>query len=107
MNFPKRAAIISQRGSTGINLHDERKKKNSTQRVQVCVQCPWIAENGLQQFGRTNRANQRTSPKFVLLITDVKGEARFYSSFLERIQQLVSFLSFCFAPMDGFLFSTN
>lgn len=94
MNVPKRAAIISQAGSTGINLHDERGKQNSTQRVQVCVQCPWVAEDGLQQFGRTNRGNQRTSPKFVLLITSVKGELRFYSSFLERVQKLVSLVSY-------------
>lgn len=90
MGAKKTAAVISQCGSTGINLHDKPRTENKTQRVQVCVQCSWTAETMLQQFGRTNRVDQRTSPKFVLMITDVKGEMRFYSSFLERLQKLVA-----------------
>src|SRR5665811_1232639 len=89
VNGTRRAAIISQKGSTGISLHADRTFSNQTQRVQVCIQIPWVPENCIQQLGRTNRSNQIIPPIYIIVATDIPGELRFTTIFLERMRKMV------------------
>lgn len=86
----KQIAIISDASSTGFCLHDDGKKCSSRQRVHITIELPWSAEKTIQQLGRTNRTNQLTKPKYILVTTPICGETRFASGVTKKLEQLVN-----------------
>ena len=84
----KKVAIISDAASIGISLHCSRDVRNQDPRYHILLEFPWSAERAIQQFGRTNRTNQRTPPVYLLLTTSVEGERRFSCSLAARVKQM-------------------
>jgi len=91
---------VSQKGSTGISLHADSSRflgqvdENGCpikprQRVHAILQIPWVAENAMQQIGRTNRSGQSSAPIYLIVSSKVPGEHRFVQSFLERLSKMV------------------
>jgi len=85
----KNTIIISQRGGMGLSLHADSNIPNIKKRVHVILQFPWVPQQALQQIGRTNRANQKYSPVYVLVTTDIPGELRFFQTYYERLNKMV------------------
>jgi hypothetical protein len=83
----KRLVVISQSGSSGISLHDSR-LAHPGRRLQIFLEMPWNATTLVQQCGRVHRSDQRTTPKIVVLSTDVPGEVRFTATLQRRLQML-------------------
>lgn len=88
MDDRKRILIFSDAGGTGSSYHADRRAKNQRKRVHYLVQAGWRADNAVQGFGRSHRANQVQPPHYVLVSTDLKGHRRFISSVARRLDQL-------------------
>jgi len=86
----KNTIIISQRGGIGLSLHSDADIPNVKKRVHVIMELPWIPELAKQQLGRTHRTNQRYPPHYVLVSTDIPGELRFFQTYYERLNKMVS-----------------
>lgn len=80
----KRVALLTRAGSTGISLHDE----DGRRRINIVLQLPWSSEEFLQQAGRCHRTNQKSVPAYVVLTTDVPGEARLTHCVAARLESL-------------------
>jgi len=84
----KRVLIFSSAGGTGLSYHADLTAKNQEKRIHFLVQPGWRADVAVQGFGRTHRTNQRQAPHYLLVTTDLKGQARFISSIARRLDQL-------------------
>jgi len=108
-NGTKKVAIISVKGSTGISLHADAKYIRYSQlgrtaspafsplpRLHILFQTTWNPEHGMQQLGRSCRANQISVPKYFICSTNIPGEKRFQQSFISRVAKLVNLLYYLY-----------
>ena len=69
-------------------MHSDKRVANDRRRVHLTVQLPWSADKAVQQLGRSHRSNQRSPPKFKLIISEIGAEWRFSSAVASRLDQL-------------------
>lgn len=101
----KRIAVFSEAGGTGFSLHSDLNAKNQQQRYQYVLQPGWKADSALQGMGRSHRSNQKSTPKYVLMTTDLPGQKRFVSTIAKRLEQLGALTSGERKASSGGLFS--
>ncbi len=87
-NGAKRILIFSGAGATGKSYHADKNAKNQTKRNHYLFQPGWNAIEATQGLGRTHRNNQVSTPKFILVTTDLKGQKRFVSTIARRLNQM-------------------
>lgn len=76
--------VISQAGTTGINLHDI----GSGRRRLIMADYQWRADMFKQTLGRVDRSGQRSSPVVDMLHTGSAGERKFIAAIANRMQAL-------------------
>ena len=84
----KKYAIITGAASAGISLHAERGCKNQRRRMMLVTELTWAADSTMQQFGRTHRSNQSSTPLYEIVVSSLGGESRFIGSITSRLQSL-------------------
>ena len=77
-------AILSPACAVGISLHDQ----TGRQRVHFFIELPYAADQAVQGMGRSHRSNQRTTPHYVIAVSDLLAETRFVSSLAYRVDRL-------------------
>ena len=88
MDGKKKILIFSDAGGTGKSYHASNDVKNQRHRVHYLLQAGWEAKKAVQGFGRTHRTNEASSPTYVLVSTNLKGQKRFISTIARRLDQL-------------------
>ena len=81
----KRIAIMSEVASTGDSFHASRTVRNRQRRLHIAAELKWSADKQVQDFGRTHRTGQVAPPIYLLVFTELGGEARFSSSIARRL----------------------
>jgi len=84
----KRIIIFSEAGGTGSSYHADRGIKNQRPRRHYLVEPGWRAELAIQGLGRSHRSNQAQAPTFLPVTTNVKGQVRFTSTIVRRLDAL-------------------
>jgi hypothetical protein len=84
----KQVLVFSGKGATGRSFHADKRFKNQRPRKHYLIQPGWRADKALQGLGRTHRSNEVSAPEFILVTTNLKGQARFLSSIARRLDQL-------------------
>ena len=90
MRFQKgaaRIAVISNAASTGISLHNTTGGPDR-RRKQLMLELPWDAQTGMQQLGRTHRADQHNAPIYELVASNLDAEKRFAATIARRAADL-------------------
>ena len=87
-NDAKRILIFSEAGGTGRSYHADLGAVNQRRRIHYLLEAGWKADAAIQGFGRTNRTNQKQSPLFRPVSTDVKAQKRFISTIARRLDSL-------------------
>ncbi len=90
MDDKRSILMFSDVGSTGESFHADKDVKNQRKRVHYVVQPGWRADNAIQGLGRSHRSNQKQAPEYVLAMTDLPAQKRFFSSIARRLDQLGS-----------------
>jgi hypothetical protein len=88
MDGRKLVSIISEAASVGISLHASAKAVNQRPRVHLTIELPWVAEQAIQQLGRSHRTNQLHPPQYILVTTELGGENRFITSVAKRLKSM-------------------
>lgn len=88
MSDKKQILIFSEAGGTGASYHADRTVKNQRFRRHYLLQPGWKADAAIQGLGRTHRSNQKQTPEYILIHTDLKGQKRFISTIARRLSQL-------------------
>lgn len=88
MDGKKRILVFSKAGGTGASFHASLTRANQQQRVHYVLQAGWQADAAIQGFGRSHRSNQRITPIFKLVTTNLKAQMRFLSTIARRLEQL-------------------
>ena len=88
MDGQKKYAIITGAASAGISLHAERGCLNQRRRMMLVTELTWAADSTMQQFGRTHRSNQSSTPLYEIVVSSLGGESRFIGSITSRLQSL-------------------
>ena len=88
MDGRKKYAIITGAASAGISLHAERGCLNQRRRMMLVTELTWAADSTMQQFGRTHRSNQSSTPLYEIVVSSLGGESRFIGSITSRLQSL-------------------
>lgn len=83
-----RIAVITGSAATGISMHSDLSKKNTSQRVFYAFQLNWSADKQLQSFGRVHRSHQKLAPIYKLLRTNLKAEERIVNATSRRLAGL-------------------
>ncbi len=84
----KRIMALSDAGGTGNDAHADRRRGNRWPREHYVVDFGMRADLAVQKLGRTNRSNQVEPPRYTLVTTDVKAQARFLSTIARRLDGL-------------------
>ena len=84
----KRIFVFSDAGGTGIDAHADRRHRNQRKRIHYGLDLGMRADQAVQALGRSKRSNQASQPRYVLVSTDVKGQARFLSTISRRLDHL-------------------
>ncbi|WP_428936922.1 LPD38 domain-containing protein [Fontivita pretiosa] len=80
----RRVAVISQAGTTGINLQD----LGGGRRHMIFLDLDWDAKEFKQSLGRIDRANQLSSPRASTIYTPIAGERKFQATIATRLRSL-------------------
>ena len=88
MDGTKRVLVFSQAGGTGRSYHADLTCANTARRIHYLLESGWRADQAIQGLGRTHRTHQACAPLFRPITTDVKGERRFISTILRRLDSL-------------------
>ncbi len=81
----KKIAILSKSGGMGLSLHDST---GNAQRVHIILEIPWSVEDFLQQLGRVYRANAKSTPKYVVVSSDIPSEKRILFSITKKLKSI-------------------
>jgi hypothetical protein len=54
----------------------------------IVTELTWAADSTMQQFGRTHRSNQSSTPLYEIVVSSLGGESRFIGSITSRLQSL-------------------
>ena len=85
----KHILAFSEAGGTGRSYDSDRATKSADRRrVHMVLEPGWRAANAIQGIGRSHRANQKTPPIFRPVTTDCRGELRFISTIVRRLDAL-------------------
>ena len=88
MERRKRIAVFSLAGNTGRSYHADLDCENQDRRYHYLLEAGWRADQAIQGLGRTHRTHQRCAPMFRPVSTNVKGERRFISTIVRRLDAL-------------------
>lgn len=87
-NKDKRIAIMSEVAATGDSFHSSRSVRNQQRRLHIAAELKWSADKQVQDFGRTHRTGQVSPPVYLLVFTELGGEARFSATIARRLGTL-------------------
>ena len=76
----KSIAIISRRGSMGLDFVAEHKRT-----VHLLLELPWSGEQMLQHCGRTRRASARHMSTVQIMCSNIPAEARFQTGLQKKL----------------------
>ena len=88
MDDEKRVLVFSDAGGTGRSYHADLGARNQRRRIHYLLEAGWRADAAIQGLGRSNRTNQKQSPVFRPVTSDVKAEKRFLSTIARRLDTL-------------------
>lgn len=87
-NGIKAMLVFSNAGGTGRSYHADKTALNQKQCVHYMLEAGWQAYKAIQGLGRSNRSNQASKPIVRPVTTNVRGERRFISTIVKRLDSL-------------------
>lgn len=93
----KKIAVVTGVGSVGTSLHADKRLPLEAQRPRhmITIEIPWQTEKAIHQLRCVHQSNQRVSPSYDILVTDLGGEARFVSAVGRRLRCLGAAMEGC------------